>query len=252
MKVKFYPLIRGTALVVFLLSTGIFIHTEVTLKQFDESLPKVPIIEQQEVSRLQAHQPTETSVSEGPSEPENVETDAAKISTSKWNEPPLWYEDEAFKEKPQSEPTVPDPFGGWPAEVRENGETGLFEEQEIPYDIAKVKAGFEAYNVYLAIDPPYAYYCLDEAFREQFGDSSDVDILVETIRRSNNGTATIDDAIASAEASLRLMSADGISPPEAIASVADEIENLRAAKQLAREQGTAHLFRMNQQIGGEN
>ena len=116
----------------------------------------------------------------------------------------------------------------------------------MPYDMAKVEAGFADYNAYLATDPAYAYQRLDAAWREQFGDFPDVDILVETVRRGNAGTATIDDAIANAEALLRLM--PGLVIPEGIQVVADHLEYLKSRK-LALEEGTLDQFNWTPRIG---
>lgn len=107
--------------------------------------------------------------------------------------------------------------------------------KEGPYDEALVTAGFDDYNAYLQSDPEYAYQRLDEAFREQYGDDPDVGIIVETVRRSNESSVTIDDAIYHTEAMIRLVSK--ISPPEAVAVITDHLEYLTESKQLALESG---------------
>lgn len=77
-----------------------------------------------------------------------------------------------------------------------------------PYDLEKVGAGFRNYNAFLSSNPERAYASLTDALREQYGNYSAVDIIVETVRRVNDGIATFDDAIAMRETLLRL------TPPE--------------------------------------
>ncbi len=108
--------------------------------------------------------------------------------------------------------------------------------EEVPYDMELVKAGFDDYNAYLETDPEYAYQRLDAAFREQYGDDPDVDILVEHVRDSNEGTTEIAEAIDFAEAIIRLTSK--ISPPEALESLYAYLELLRETQKMALEQGT--------------
>ena len=132
----------------------------------------------------------------------------------------------------------------------ETDETIVQEEHtNLPYDMDVVKAGYEDYNLFLASNPKYAYQRLDDAFREQYGDYSDVDILVENVRRSNNGTVTIDDTIAEAEALLRLMSRVDIHPGN-IDVVENRLEHLRESKQLILESGVEVPFRVTYHIGG--
>ena len=98
------------------------------------------------------------------------------------------------------------------------------------------KAGFEDYNTHLRSNPEYAYQCLDDAFRAQYGDSQDVDILIQTIRRSNDGTATLNDAIENTGAFLRL--ASKISPEEGLEPIREHLETLQELKRSAIEEGT--------------
>ena len=132
-------------------------------------------------------------------------------------------------------------------------EKGLDVDEDVddfPYDIQQVKAGFEDYNTYLSTHPEYAYQRLDDAFREQFGDDPDVDILVESIRSYNNGPVPVDTAIRFTEAELRLFSKFGA--PEPIAELRDTLEMLREAKEYALESGEESLYRGRVHIGGED
>ncbi len=121
--------------------------------------------------------------------------------------------------------------------------------EAVPYDYEVVKAGFDDYNAYLATEPEYAYQRLDAAFREQYGDDPDVNIIVETVRRNNEGTLTIDDAIYHTEAMIRLVSK--ISPPEAVQVIADHLEYLKESKQLLLESGDdiEHQFNLRFHVG---
>lgn len=246
MRIKSYNLIGTASLLTALVCAGIFVYTQWDLKRFNESLPKVPIIDttsegtpmQQEQADPYAPQRTALSIFEKQSESDILDVSALPAETK------------SVDAEPQSELAAESlkMFLEDSAEETETGEAGALEEfSGIPFNVSKVKTGFEAYNAYLASDPAYAYQRLHDAFREQFGDSSDVDILVETIRRSNNGTETIDDAIARAEALLRLM--PGVSPPGGIQVVADHLKELKEAKKYAQETGFEIPFNTRHHFG---
>lgn len=241
--------IAGISILVILVCAGLFIYVEWEIKRFDASLPEVPSVDTapnaaalSESPHPEVPQPPAASVSESPllkAEPEGPGTDSARSA-----------ETFSVVEEPQSEfaENALDLF-------LEEIETVLLEPEEeftqgqpeVPYDMAKVEAGFAAYNAYLATNPAYAYQRLDAAWREQFGDFPDVDILVETVRRGNAGTATIDDAIASTEALLRLM--PGLVVPEGIQVVADHLAYLKESKRLALEEGAILQFSYTPRIG---
>ncbi len=121
-------------------------------------------------------------------------------------------------------------------------------EQDVPYDMGVVKAGFEDYNAYLETDPERAYQRLDDAFREQYGDHPDVNILVQHIRDCNDGVATIDDAIENAEAMIRLISKLP-TPPEAVEAIKVHLETLKDRKKFAIEQGLELKYKSRPVIG---
>ena len=241
--------IAGISILVILVCAGIFIYVEWEIKRFDASLPEVPSGDTapnsaalSESTHQEVPQPPAASVSESSllkAEPEGPGTDSARSAEtfSVVEEPQSEFAENALDLFLQETETVPVE----PAEEFTQGQP------EEPYDMAKVEAGFADYNAYLATNPAYAYQRLDEAWREQWGDSPDVDILVETVWRGNEGTATIDDAIANAEALLRLM--PGIVVPEGIQVVADHLEYLRESKQLALEEGAILQFSYTSQIG---
>lgn len=241
--------IAGFSITVILVCAGFFIYVEWEIKRFDASLPRVPTVDTApnsaalpESTRQEVPQPPTASVSESPllkAAPEVPGTDYEKsaepFSVAEESQPELAENAlDLFLEETETVPVEP-------AEEFAHGQP------EVPYDMAKVEAGFADYNAYLATNPAYAYQRLDEAWREQLGDSPDVDILVETVRRGNEGTATIDDAIANAEALLRLM--PGLVVPEGIQVVADHLESLKESKRLALEEGVILQFSWTPRIG---
>ncbi|MDE0556194.1 MAG: hypothetical protein OXI24_18430 [Candidatus Poribacteria bacterium] len=85
------------------------------------------------------------------------------------------------------------------------------------------------YNDFIEIDPEYAYARLADGFREMYGDHPEIDVIVETIKRANQQTMRVDDAIQMAEAFLRIM------PEEAAGSIdmlSTQLEMLRELKAL--------------------
>lgn len=121
---------------------------------------------------------------------------------------------------------------------------------QFPYNMQIVKAGFEDYNTYLNTDPEYAYQRLDDAFREQFGDDPDVDILVESIRHYNKGPVPVSMAIRFMEAELRLISKFNF--PEPIEQLKNSLELLHEYKQYGLESGEEMLYQSKSYIGGGN
>ena len=225
------------ALITVVCCVGLFLYTQWDMKRFMDSLPKVPISSNAQnnnnspvLTPQTDTQHTTLTISESSSidaETESTENDAVHTETEEKYIPED--ADDAlnfFEELPEEAHT---------AELQEEEESDLSDSEMVPFDIEKVKAGFDDYNDYIHTDPEYAYQRLDEAFREQYGDSPDVNILIETIRSDNEGNGTIDNAITNLEALLRLL--PRISPSEGVQEVANELESLRELKQLALETG---------------
>ena len=114
-----------------------------------------------------------------------------------------------------------------------------------PYDVAMVERGFSDYNAFLSIHPELAYQRLAEALREQYGNYSEIDVIVEAARRVNNGTITIDDAIDMREATLRITPAN---EPETIQVISQSIEYLSELRALEAE-GEPIEFQFNIHFG---
>ena len=232
--------------VVLLLSAGIFLYSQWDLKRFQESLPEVPTTDTAAQDTPNAKGVTEELADSEPIPVVTHPSDATPDSIAETKVAAV----EDFPESPGDAPlALFEPL------VEENDGDTLPEEGDIAeasdglsYDVEIVKAGFDDYNAYLDTDPAYAYQRLDDAFREQYGDSADVDILVETVQRSNEGTGTIDDAIANAEAFLRLIPPSV--PPENVQEVVEQVAYLKELRQLAADEGIEIPFQQTYRFGG--
>lgn len=236
------PPIVVPLIVTVLLCAGLWLYTAWDLKKFEESLPKVPSVQsaksetapsQQGGQSAEKLETTGSLQTVSPVPDTDFETSAsitaaqsvedAAVTAAATDNLALDSFFDTFLEEP-------------PADAITSGDfTDVAE--AVPYDMERVKAGFDDYNAALDTAPEYAYQRLDDAFREQYGDDPDVDILVEHIRDSHEGTTEIAEAIDFAEALIRLTSK--ISPPEALESLYAHLELLRETQQMALEQGTA-------------
>lgn len=111
----------------------------------------------------------------------------------------------------------------------------------------KVKTASQDYNDFLEIEPDYAYERLTDRFKEMFGDRPEIKTLVETIRRANEGTLTLDDAIAMTEASISLLSTN---ETEAIKQLSERLEVFHDLKEFQAEGGNVNI-EFNISVGGE-
>ena len=238
---KPYQFIVGATVLVTLVCAGIFFYAQWELNRFKETLPKVSTVPttpkttayQQRTSQEATHPIAPWEISET-----GLAGDVESVSVAETTQSRTVNETQDLF------------FKDYPEETGTGEAESLEPTSEFPYNMEVVKAGFDDYNAYLAVNPEYAYQRLDDAFREQYGDSTDVDILIETIRRGNNGTGTIDDAIASAEALLRLM--PGISPTGGIQAVADHLEYLKETKELVLESGIEIPFSYTNRFESDN
>lgn len=82
---------------------------------------------------------------------------------------------------------------------------------------------------------------LADPFRTTYGDAEEVDIITEVLRRSGDGTATVDDIVYMTEALLRITPAD---QPEVRESLINTLSELAELKQHELESGVT-----NSQIG---
>lgn len=236
--------IVGGLILTVLICTGFWLYTQWDTKRFEESLqiPSVMEAPREETTARQTKHPQEIA-----------ETTENAISPTSMRD--------AEKETNKPDTAAPSESANVTGAAKDTAGTDSFFDQwleqtigdstdvseEVPYDMAIVKAGFDDYNAHLQSDPEYAYQRLDDAFREQYGDDPDVDILVDTIKRGNSGPMAIDDAIKWMEAMMRLVSK--ISPPEALENIQDALEMLTIAKQMAQEDGIDIEYEGNFHIG---
>lgn len=236
--------IVGGLILTVLICAGFWIYTQWDTKRFEESLQTPSVMEapREETPARQTEHPreiaqtTENAISSTPmrdAEKETNKPDAAVPSESA-----------DVAEAASDDADIDSFFDQWLAQtIGDSTDVS----KEAPYDMAIVKAGFDDYNAHLQSDPEYAYQRLDDAFREQYGDDPDVDILVDTIKRGNSGPMAIDDAIKWMEAMMRLVSK--ISPPEALENIQDALEMLTIAKQMAQEDWIDIEYEGNFHIG---
>lgn len=235
----------ATAIGITVVICAVFwLYTEWELKSFKETLPGTPPV--QVTSETSGTQQKGVQVRTVPS---SQVPDAGLETVTPTDRS---FDSATVAETPIDDLTVETFFDTFPEETaRDEVTSGDFTDvpQEVLYDVALVEKGFADYNSYLDIAPEYAYKRLDDALREQYGDDPDVDLVVETVRRSNEGTLTVDEAIHHAEAMMRLVSK--ISPPEAVAVMAENLEYFREVKQLSLESGedTVHYFNMRFHFG---
>ena len=184
----FIPAIAVTVLV----CGGIYLYVQRDLNRFIESLGEPPPGSQPTITqdRIPEQPISEVTVSTD-SEPEAFEHDT--------HEDPALTDDSLF-----SSGHIHDEHGhthdgyGHTHEI-ELSEDGFFDE-DADVDLSElhqpsVAEGFNEYNDYLASDPERAYASLAQALRDRYGDHPNMDGFIETIRQTNEGTLTLDDAI---------------------------------------------------------
>ena len=237
----------GPAILIVFLCIAFWLYTEWDLKHFRESLPKPP-------------SPQTTNREASPPEAENRLPDATETTQTETGTLPSVPEEKSESvdaerrsdtvavEEPSADTADFDSLFDMFLEGTDTVSSGDWTDtEETPYDMEIVKAGFDDYNASLQSDPDYAYQRLDDAFREQYGDDPDVDILVEMIRRGNEGPLSMDRAIEGAEAMIRL--ASKISPPEVIEGLQLFHEMLMESKQMALEEGVEAEYGGTYRIG---
>ena len=246
MKTMNLPPIGGPLIVTLLICGGFWLYTEWDIKRFKESISS-PV---QRASRETTPVQDEALPQENTPPPENVAAVPTQLDVETEHSPPVAATPDAATVA--EAPAADADFDSFLEEMEAASvASGDFTDgsEDAPYDMAFVIAGFDDYNAYLKTDPEYAYQRLDAAFREQYGDDSDVDVLVGHIRESNEGPTTIADAITFAEAMIRLTSK--ISPPEALVPLESHLLLLRETQQMALEQGTENLLHQNVMYVGE-
>ena len=244
MKIQSYIKVLGIgAMLTILICSGLFFYLRWDNQRFVGELPELPKFEDISVPVEQRGLKVKEDPAQVPSvitvEPEVVENlpitpEISDVET----------EEQSFQETDLSEFDLElDPLSLSTIELPE----GL---PELPVDginWVKVKATSQDYNDFLETDPDYAYERLTDRFQEMFGDRPEIETLVETIRRSNEGTLTLDDAIAMTEASLSLLPAG---ETEAINQLSERLEVFQGLKDFQAEGGNVNV-KFNISIGGE-
>ena len=232
----------GTILTV-LICSGLFFYLRWENQRFVTELPQPPNFD---VPQTPAEQRTLT-IKEGPEQSlptATIEPEVVENLPITPEIPDIETERQAFQETDLSEFDLElDPLSFSTVELPE----GLPESPIDGIDWVKVKATSQDYNDFLETDPDYAYERLTDRFQEMFGDRPEIETLVENIRRSNEGTLTLDDAITMAEASISLLPAD---ETEAIRQLSENLEVFREIKAFQEEGGHVNVeFKIS--VGGE-
>lgn len=114
-------------------------------------------------------------------------------------------------------------------------------------DFRETRAAWQEYNDFLTTDPDYAYAQLAEGFQKMYGDHPEIDIIVENIKRANEGPLTVYDAIDLMTANLKIMQAD---QTFVIEQLSEQLEVLHELKALESEGGKATVT-FNISVGKE-
>ena len=197
-----FRLVGSAFIFTILICTGIYFYTKWELKRFVKELGEVPTF------NLHSNPPShramhiqEHSLHTDPSvtivEPESFQGKSITSETS-----------ETITERSTSDPET-NPYQSEASILHQGNSLEEVSSQPIElYEVKKREEGFNDYNAFLTTNPEYAYERLADALREQYGDYPEIDIIVENVRSANNGTLTIDDAIAMREANLRITPSD--------------------------------------------
>lgn len=217
-------LVRG-AIASLLIAVGIFVYVEWDLKRFNASLKKPPVISQDTVSpddvsqreKMQEDLGQTTVVPLAASEDAEEEQIASEVEEMNLDEQTFTELDsQGDAVEPQSQETSVD-----------EAISALTDQEQKKSDR---KAAVADYNTYLTTDPEYAYTRLGDVFRGDFGDIPEVDILVESIRKINNGPLTVDEAITYQEAIL------GTLPPNESMAASMVLQQIEHLKELTEEE----------------
>ena len=244
MKIQSYIKVLGIgAILTVLICSGLFFYLRWENQRFVGELPALPKFEDISVpveqrglkpKKYPAQMPSVTTVEPEVLENPSITPEISDIETEK----------QAFQETDTDEFDLElDPLSLSIIELPE----ALPESPVEGIDWVRVKAASQDYNDFLEADPDYAYDRLTDRFKEMFGDRPEIETLVENIRRSNEGTLTLDDAIAMAEASISLLPAE---ETEAIRQLSENLEVFREIKAFQEEGGHVNV-EFNISVGGE-
>lgn len=176
-----------------LICVGIFFWAKWEKQRFDASLPEVPKVSPVTVSQ----NAQSTSVAkEEPQPPQEPVLAPAPLEAG-----PVTYEPEQVTSENASEPLAVNEFMEFlDAPLREEDVPALFEGEWVNEEDAESQAGSACTDAGHRTDP--------DALRNRYGDSPDIEVVIEVNRLIDAGIATTDDVIAQEEAWLRLLPED--------------------------------------------
>lgn len=221
--------ISWTFVLTVLFCAGIFLYTRWDLQRFEASLGEIPtprnsqeVISQREIT---THEHADYTAPAGTVDLKHFEEKVLEVDVPEM-------------EMPAALPVETDmSLMEYDLQELSLSEVELAEEvlAEVPLegvDWTQAKMAGRDYNDFIETDPKYAYARLADGFREMYGDHPEIDVIVETIKRANQQTMKVDDAIQMAEAFLRIM------PEEAHGS----IDMLSAQLEMLQELKTLELY----------
>ena len=219
-------MIIGAVILSTLICVGTFLYSQWDLRRFAEELEAV----------LEPVSPRDmtTKVPFGQVEPESLEGQGIEIESKA---PEIETDNPELTELDFARDTVDT------VELEFDGQSVFDFDVESPEDAlveridvtdrdkrkAARKVAVADYNAYLATDSEYAYIRLADVFRADVGDHPEVDVIVESVRKANNGPLTLDDAIIMKEAILRAYGYEE--------ETADRLKVLLELKELEAESG---------------
>jgi len=221
-----FRLIGRAFIITILICTGIYFYTKWDLERFVKELGEVPTFNVHSNTPPHKARPIPehslyTDISATTVESEGFQGKSIISETS-----------ETITERSTNDPEIGPLQSEASLLYQDNSLEDISSEPIELYEVEESKDGFDDYNAFLTTNPEYAYERLTDALREQYGGYSEIDIIVENVRRANNGTLTIDDAIAMREANLRVMPSDATI---AIQTLSENIELLYDIKALIAE-----------------
>ncbi|MDE0423962.1 MAG: hypothetical protein OXN25_03720 [Candidatus Poribacteria bacterium] len=220
------------SLLTLLFCAGIFFYARWDNQRFVSELPQLPnfevtsqTVEQREMIRkeLPGLDPPAEAVEPQRLEGQHIATEVPDMEAEKL----------VLEETEMSELDLEvDPLSVSTVELPEISEENLLETT----DFRRTKEAWQDYNDLLAVDSSSAYTRLAEGFREMYGDHPEIDIIVESIKRANERTLTVDDAIAMVTSTLKIMPAD---QTIVIDQMSEKLELLYELKAFQAEGGKA-------------
>ena len=232
-----FKIIGSVFFLCVLICIGLFIYAEWDLKRFKSSLRELPEVSQAPISQREMVTKKHFEKT-GPSaivdskrlEEQHLESKVPEVET----------DDLAVTEL---EVTTLDSF--FDIELSEDILAEYIDITEEKITKMPRKQAIADYNAYLVSDPEYAYTRLADVFQMDFGDCPEVDILVESVRKANNGPLTVDEDLAWKEAILRTLPKDEYATIGMVSEMIAALKKLKELESMGGEPTLIHTkFRM--------